>query len=40
MARAGVWLDIIGIFIVTALVWFLGTEIFGVSVGQLPAWVR
>jgi sodium-dependent dicarboxylate transporter 2/3/5 len=40
MAKAGVWLDIIGIFIVTAMVWFLGTAVFEISVGQLPAWVR
>jgi sodium-dependent dicarboxylate transporter 2/3/5 len=40
MAKAGVWLDILGIFIVTALAWFLGTEIFGISVGQMPTWVR
>jgi len=40
MARAGVWLDILGIFIVTATVWFLGTAIFGITVGQMPAWAR
>lgn len=40
MAKAGVWLDILGIFIVTAMVWFLGTAIFGITVNQMPEWVR
>jgi len=40
MARAGVWMDLIGIVLVTAMVWFLGTAVFGISVDQLPAWVN
>jgi len=40
MAKTGVWLDIIGIFIVTAMVWFLGTAVFGITVNQMPEWVR
>ena len=40
MARAGVWLDLIGVVIVTAMVWLLGTTVFGISPSQLPAWVK
>ena len=40
MARAGVWIDLIGILLVTAMVWFLGTAVFGILPGQLPAWVK
>jgi sodium-dependent dicarboxylate transporter 2/3/5 len=40
MARAGVWLDIIGIFIVTGLVWLLGTAVFQITPDQLPVWAR
>ena len=40
MARAGVWLDIIGIFIVTAFVWLLGTTLFGITANQLPVWAQ
>jgi len=40
MAKTGVWLDIIGIFIVTAMVWFLGTAVFGITVNQMPTWVK
>lgn len=40
MARAGVWLDLIGIFIVTAFVWLLGTALFGITVNQLPVWAH
>ena len=40
MAKAGVWLDIIGIFIVTAFVWLLGTTIFGITPNLLPVWAQ
>ena len=40
MARVGVWIDLIGILLVTAMVWFLGTAVFGISPTQLPAWVK
>ena len=40
MARAGVWLDIIGIFIVTAFVWLLGTTLFEITPNQLPVWAE
>ncbi|MBF8306073.1 MAG: Transporter, divalent anion:Na+ symporter family protein [Acidobacteria bacterium] len=40
MARAGIWMDLMGIVLVTAIVWLLGTAVFGISVDQLPAWVR
>ena len=40
MARAGVWLDLIGIVIVTAFVWLLGTTIFGITPNLLPVWAQ
>ncbi|MGH9784811.1 MAG: anion permease, partial [Terriglobia bacterium] len=40
MARTGIWMDLMGVVLVTAMVWFLGTAVFGISVGQLPAWVK
>jgi len=40
MARAGVWLDLIGIGIVTAFVWLLGTTLFGITADQLPIWAQ
>jgi solute carrier family 13 (sodium-dependent dicarboxylate transporter), member 2/3/5 len=40
MARAGVWLDILGIFVVTAAVWLLGTAIFDITPTQLPVWAQ
>jgi len=40
MAKAGVWLDIIAIFIVTAFVWLLGTALFEITPNQLPVWAQ
>lgn len=40
MARAGVWLDLIGIGIVTVFVWLLGTTLFGITANQLPVWAQ
>jgi sodium-dependent dicarboxylate transporter 2/3/5 len=40
MAKAGVWLDLIGIVIVTAFVWLLGTSLFGITANQLPVWAQ
>jgi solute carrier family 13 (sodium-dependent dicarboxylate transporter), member 2/3/5 len=40
MAKAGVWMDVIGIVLVTVIVWLLGATVFGISPGPLPDWVK
>ncbi len=40
MAKAGVWLDLIGILIITVFVWVLGTALFDITVNQLPIWAQ
>lgn len=40
MARVGLALEIIGIFLVTAVVYFVGLPVFGITSNQLPSWVH
>jgi hypothetical protein len=40
MARAGIVLDLAGVVIITAVVYFLAGPVFGFSFVELPAWVR
>jgi solute carrier family 13 (sodium-dependent dicarboxylate transporter), member 2/3/5 len=40
MARVGLALEIIGIILVTAVVYFVGMPVFGITVNQLPTWVH
>jgi sodium-dependent dicarboxylate transporter 2/3/5 len=38
MARVGVALNLIGALVITAVFYFLGTALFGIDPGVLPAW--
>ena len=40
MARVGVVLNVIGIFIITGLILLLGGPVFGISFTQVPAWAK
>lgn len=40
MARAGLWLNLIGVILVTVLVYWLITPVFGIDAANLPAWAR
>ena len=38
MARTGLWLNLIGAIVITAVVYFIGSVVFDISPGQFPAW--
>ena len=38
MAKAGIILNLIGIFVVTLAVWFFGKFIFGIEMNEMPHW--
>ena len=38
MVRTGIILNLIGIALITLLVYLLGTAVFGIEPGQLPDW--
>jgi len=38
MAKAGLILNLIGALLITALVYFLGITVFGIEIGEMPAW--
>jgi sodium-dependent dicarboxylate transporter 2/3/5 len=40
MARAGLWLNLIGVILVTALVYLLVMPIFQIDFQSLPVWAR
>ncbi|MBI1955921.1 MAG: DASS family sodium-coupled anion symporter [Acidobacteria bacterium] len=40
MARAGLFLDLAGVVLITATVYLLGMSVFGITPGQMPAWVK
>ncbi|OFV94898.1 MAG: hypothetical protein A3F68_01720 [Acidobacteria bacterium RIFCSPLOWO2_12_FULL_54_10] len=40
MARAGLALDLMGILLITLIVYWLGAPVFGISMTQLPAWAK
>ena len=40
MARAGAAMNLIGVVVVTIIVYFIGTAVFGISLSQLPGWAR
>jgi sodium-dependent dicarboxylate transporter 2/3/5 len=39
MARVGIWLNLIGVVIVTTAVFTIGKLVFGLSLTEVPAWV-
>jgi sodium-dependent dicarboxylate transporter 2/3/5 len=40
MARTGLVLDLMGVLVVTALVYLLAVPVFGIALDTLPAWVK
>ncbi len=40
MAKAGFIINLIGALLITALVYFLGIAVFGIEIGEIPAWAR
>ena len=38
MAKSGLWLNIIAIFVLSAVSYFLGLTVFDIELGVLPAW--
>jgi len=38
MARTGLWLNLIGAVIITAVVYFIGSAVFNITPGEFPAW--
>jgi sodium-dependent dicarboxylate transporter 2/3/5 len=40
MARAGVWLNLIGVVLVTAIIYFLVVPVFQIDLQVLPAWAQ
>ena len=38
MARAGILLNFIGIFLVTLITYFIAVPIFDIVFGEMPAW--
>jgi len=40
MARAGFWLNLIGVILVTAAVYFIVAPVFGIDWQALPVWAQ
>ena len=40
MARAGVFINLIGIIIITVLFYFIGTEVFSIDLNVFPEWAK
>jgi sodium-dependent dicarboxylate transporter 2/3/5 len=40
MARTGLALDLLGVVMVTLVVYLLAVPVFGIVLGELPAWVK
>ena len=40
MARVGFWLNLIGVAVVSCVVYFVGMRVFGIESGALPTWVK
>ena len=40
MARAGLVLDLLGVIMVTILIYTIAIPVFGITFGQLPAWAK
>jgi sodium-dependent dicarboxylate transporter 2/3/5 len=38
MARTGLWLNLIGALIITAVVYLIGSAVFDINPGEFPAW--
>lgn len=40
MAKVGFWLNLIGVLLVSCVVYFVGSRVFGIQPGVLPVWAR
>jgi sodium-dependent dicarboxylate transporter 2/3/5 len=40
MARAGLALDLMGVALITLVIYLLAVPVFGITLGQLPAWAQ
>ncbi len=40
MAGTGIWLNLIGAFIIMAVVYFVGSAVFHITPGEFPAWAK
>jgi sodium-dependent dicarboxylate transporter 2/3/5 len=40
MARTGIWMNLIGIVVITLVVWLVGTVVLGIDTGAMPDWGR
>jgi len=40
MAKTGVGLDILGVFVTTAIVYLLAVPVFRITISSLPAWIK
>ncbi len=40
MMRVGIYLNLIGIILITAAIYFLGVHVFGIDLSVMPAWVQ
>ncbi|MBI4481472.1 MAG: DASS family sodium-coupled anion symporter [Acidobacteria bacterium] len=40
MARAGLVVDLLGIVLITLLLYFVGLPVFGIQLGEVPAWAQ
>jgi hypothetical protein len=38
MARTGLWLNLIGALVITAVVYLIGSAVFDINPGEFPAW--
>jgi len=38
MAKTGIGLNFLGAFLITLIIYFLAIPIFGIVLGELPAW--
>ena len=38
MARVGIWLNLIGVVLITAAIWLLGRWVFGIDLARFPDW--
>lgn len=39
MAAAGLWINLLGVLVITAVVWLIAVPVMGIEVGTLPPWL-
>jgi sodium-dependent dicarboxylate transporter 2/3/5 len=40
MCKAGIWLNLIGIFLITLMMYFLAGPLLGIDLSQSPEWAN